>query len=138
MFTSAAALRGYQRGLRLLTALTWCSVLGCGGPTYQPPPVGGVVLWQDGTEPRELEGGSVEFEANGAVAAKTALTADGTFRLDHALPPGSYRVRVTPPPGSPRPSALDPRFESFVTSGLMFTGTSEPQQVTFHVQKRGR
>jgi hypothetical protein len=95
-------------------------------------------VWQDGTEPRELEGGSVEFEADGTAAAKAALTADGTFRLDKALPPGTYRVRVLPPPGSRQPSVLDPRFESFDTSELVFTGSSEPQRVTFRVKKRGR
>jgi hypothetical protein len=94
-------------------------------------------VWQDGTEPRELEGGSVEFEADGTTAAKAELTADGTFRLEKALPPGRYRVRVLPP-GSRKPSALDAQFESFDTSGLVFTGTSEPQRVTFRVKKRGR
>src|SRR5262245_47153904 len=123
MYTTAATLRGRDLGLGLLAALAWCGLTGCGTPTYeyQPPPVGGVVVWQDGAEPREMEGGSVEFEANGAVAAKASLTADGTFRLSSALPPGKYRVRVVPPPGSSKAAELDPRFQSFNTSGLVFT-----------------
>jgi hypothetical protein len=137
MFATDAAFGGCRRSLIFLTAFTCCHLLGCGTPTYKPPPVGGVVLWHDGTEPRELEGGSVEFEANGTVAASAELRADGTFRLEKALAPGNYRVRVRPPPG-PKPSALDPRFESFETSGLVFSGTSQPQDVTFQVKKRGR
>jgi hypothetical protein len=126
------------RVLGLLTALAWCGALGCGGPAkYQPPPVGGVVVWQDGAEPRELEGGAVEFEGNGTTA-RAVLTADGTFRLEGSLPPGTYRVRVTPPAAPRRPPGLDPAFESFDQSGLTFTRTSEPQQVTFRVRRRGR
>jgi len=114
--------------------LGWAA--GCGGPPeYRPPPLGGVVLWQDGSEPRELEGGTIEFEANGKVAASAGVRPDGTFLLEAALPPGPYRVRVTAP--AERPRALDPRYERFESSGLTHTATADPQQVTFKV-RRGR
>src|SRR5262245_55661581 len=133
MFTTRAALRGYPSGLSLLTALTWWSLLGCGGATdyrSKAPPVEGVVKWEKGPMVTELEGGSVEFEKEGAVAAKAALTGDGTFRLDKALSPGKYRVRLVPPAVSVRKGGeLDPRFQSFDTSGLTFTATSQPDQV---------
>ena len=87
----------------------------------------------------ELEGGSVEFEKDGTVAATAALTGDGTFKLMQALPPGTYRVRVVPPAIPARKGAeMDPRLQSFDTSGLKFTATSEPGQVTLELKKRGR
>lgn len=139
MFTARTASRGRQFGLSLLAALACGGLPGCGAgtPPYQPPPVGGLILWEDGTEPRDLEGSLVEFEANGTVAAKASLTADGTFRLEEALPAGKYRVRVTLPPASAKTSPLDPRYQSFDTSRLTFTAGSGPQQANFKV-KRGR
>src|SRR5262245_26255976 len=133
MFTMRALVRGHRPGLSLLTALTCCSILGCGGPDYRAkaPPVEGVVTWEKGPMVTELEGGSVEFEKDGTVAASAALTGDGTFRLDKALPPGTYRVRVVPPASPPRKGAeLHPRFQSFDTSGLTFAATSQPNQIT--------
>jgi hypothetical protein len=138
MFTARAASHGYQLGRSLLAALACCALSGCGAgtPQYQPPPVGGLVLWEDGTEPRDLEGSTVEFESNGTVAAKASLTADGTFRLEQALPEGKYRVRLTP--AAVKTSLLDPRYQSFETSGLTFTAGSGPQQANFKVKQRGR
>jgi hypothetical protein len=139
MLITPAISRRCLVSLSLLTGLASCSVLGCGRtPSYQPAAVGGVVVWEDGSEPRELEGGAVEFEADGTVAATAELIADGTFRVENPLPPGTYRVRVRPPLGADKSNVLDPRFEKFETSGLTFAGTSEPQQVTFRVKKRGR
>src|SRR5262245_41590183 len=64
MFTTRAAFRRYRLGSGLLTALTWCGILGCGAPEYRskPFPVEGVVKWEKGPMVTELEGGSVEFE----------------------------------------------------------------------------
>lgn len=124
-------------GLGLLTLLACCGSLACGDPTYRPPPVGGVVVWQDGTEPRELEGGAVEFEANGSVVASAPLTADGTFQLMKTLPLKTYRVRITAPPDASGLPILDTRFMNFDTSGLEFTATSVPQPVTFRISRRG-
>ena len=87
----------------------------------------------------ELEGGSLEFEKEGAVAATAGITGDGTFTLGKALPPGTYRVRVVPPANPTRKGAeMDPRLQSFDTSGLTFTPTAETNQVTLELKKRGR
>jgi hypothetical protein len=138
MFTTPVGWREHSVVFSLLAALLGCSLTGCGEPKYQLLPVEGVILWQDGTEPRELEGRWVEFETNGTVVAKAGLVADGTFRLDTPLPPGTYRVRIAPAPGAPRPPGFDPRYESFDTSGFTLTAASEPQRVTFYLKKRGR
>jgi hypothetical protein len=141
MITSRAAGRGDWLGWSLLTALTGCWILGCGTSDYKAKalPVEGVVKWEKGPMITELEGGSVEFEKDGTVAATAALTGDGTFKLMDPLPPGTYRVRVVPPAVAARKGAeLDPRLQSFDTSGLKFTATSEPGLVTFELKKRGR
>jgi len=60
--------------------------------------------------------------------------------LGKALPAGTYRVRVLPPPNAEKSSPLDSRYESFDKSGLTFTAAagSAPQQVNFKLAKRGR
>src|SRR5262245_58093348 len=111
-------LRAWRTWPALLLA---CGLLtGCSGESapYQPP-LEGKFLWPDGTEPRELEGGTVEFEANGVVAASAGLVGDGTFMLAKPLPAGTYRVRVQPPASGLR--VMDKRFESFETSSLSYT-----------------
>jgi len=115
--------------------------LGCGASEYKGKalPVEGTVKWEKGPVITELEGGSVEFEKDGTVAATAALTGDGSFKLMNPLPPGTYRVRVLPPAVAVRKAAdLDPRFQSFDTSGLKYTATSEPGLVMFELKKRGR
>ena len=141
MFTTHAAGRGYRLGLNLLTGLLCCSFLGCGGSEYKSkvPPLEGFVQWEKGPTATELEGGSVEFEQDGTVAATAALTGDGSFRLVTGLAPGKYRVRVLPPATPLRKGAeLDPSFQRFETSGLTFTATSEPGQITLTLKKRRR
>ncbi len=141
MFTPCAAGQRYRLAWSLLATLTGCSLLGCGASDYKAKalPVEGVVKWEKGPMATELEGGSVEFEKEGAVAAKAGLTGDGSFMLDKPLAPGTYRVRVVPPAVPARKGAeVDPRFQSFDTSGLKFTATTEPSQVTLELKKRGR
>ena len=126
---------------RLLAVLAWCGVIGCGSPDYKaaPLPVEGFVKWEKGPMATELEGGSVEFEKDGAVAATAALTGDASFRLLKPLPPGKYRVRVVPPANPARRGAeMDPRLQSFDTSWLTFTATPGPNQVTLELKRRGR
>lgn len=141
MFTTRAAGPGDWLGWSLLAVLTWGSLLGCGTRDSKGValPVEGFLQWEKGAMVTELEGGSVEFEKAGAVAATAALTGDGSFRLVEALPPGKYRVRVVPPATPARKEAqMDPRYQRFDTSGLAFTATSEPGQVTFLLKRRGR
>jgi hypothetical protein len=87
----------------------------------------------------ELEGGSIEFEKDGAVAATAALTGDGSFKLLKPLPAGTYRVRIQPPATPARKAVdVDPRYQKFETSGLTFTAGGEAKPVVFELKTRGR
>src|SRR5438874_4708862 len=116
-----------------------CAVVGCGSASHMaaPLPVEGFVKWEKGAMATELEGGLVEFEKDGSVAATAALTGDGSFKLLKALAAGTYRVRVVAPANPARKGAeMDPRFQSFDTSGLTFTAISGPNQVILEIKKR--
>ena len=135
----AALCRGCSLSVLVVIAI---STAGCGGgqATAYQPPLEGAVAWSDGTPTSQLEGATVEFEANGKVAAQAMIRPDGTFMLDKAIPSGHYRVRVLPPPAEYKlPAVLDPRFEDFEKSGLTFTAAdSGPQQPSFTLAKRRR
>jgi hypothetical protein len=105
---------------------------------YQPP-LEGVILWEDGTEPRELEGSTVEFESGGEIVAQAGLTADGTFMIEKPLGPGTYRIRLQPPASAQR-NVLPARFQSFDQSNLSYTAAADgkPQHATFKLSKAGR
>jgi len=98
---------------------------GCGRPKYS---VTGVVVHDDGTP---YTGGGVvamETDVDGRrVMARGGIGPDGRFTLASQRPEdgafaGTYRVRVLPPVviDAPPPKGLDPRFQSFDTSGLSF------------------
>ena len=126
---------------RPMWPLLWLILAGCGSASHMaaPLPVEGFVKWDRGAMATELEGGSVEFEKDGAVAATAALTGDGSFKLLKPLPAGTYRIRVLPPATPARKGAdLDPRFRNFDTSGLTFTATSPPSPVVLELKARGR
>jgi hypothetical protein len=110
-------------------ALILAAAAGCGSTnTY---PVRGKVVFTDGAP---LTGGLVLFRPvvnTLQVSARGDIQQDGTFILgtyhdgDGAIP-GKYQVAITPPPrpklrerpiGKP---SIDPRFESYETSGLEF------------------
>jgi hypothetical protein len=125
-----------------IAALGFCAVAGCSpGRQYDPKsfPVEGSVRWKDGTDASGL-GGTIEFEANGKVVAKTELLADGTFTRDEKLPEGKYRVRVVAPPPAPDSEyVMDARFQRFESSGLTVTvGSEEPQRISLVLTRTAR
>lgn len=114
-------------------------LLGCSREvTPYLPPLEGTILWDDGLEPRELEGSTVEFESKGKVVATAGLTADGTFMLIEGLPEGTYRVRLQPPANAQ--AALPARFQKFDQSGFTFTAPADtkPQTVSYKLSRSPR
>jgi len=114
------------------SALFIAVAAGCDGRKYDPSnaPVEGQAKWKDGTDAGGL-GGTVEFEADGNVVAKTELNSDGTFTMDKKLPAGKYRVRVVaPPPAADAEYQMDAKHQKFETSGLTVNVTDEtPQRI---------
>lgn len=115
--------------------------VGCGGGRF---PVEGRVTFKDG---KPLTGGKVIFEATGEgrnLSARGDIQADGTYRMgtesdNDGVPPGHYRVLVTPPlpknlerRGKP---PIDLRFSKFETSGLEFTVTTGPNRFPIEVER---
>jgi hypothetical protein len=111
-----------------LAALPLLFVAGC-GPSYSP--VQGRVTYPDG-EP--LTEGMVVFESKGVekpITARGEIAPDGRYQLGTVrpgggVPPGTYRVLVTPradPNAIDKPAQPPPfhqRYMAFDTSGLEF------------------
>jgi hypothetical protein len=126
---------------RPMWPLLWLTFVGCGSASHMaaPLPVEGLVKWEKGGMATDLEGGSIEFEKDGAVAATAALTGDGSFKLLKSLPAGTYRVRIQPPATPARKGAeIDTKYRSFDTSGLTFSAGGESKPVLFEIKARGR
>jgi len=126
---------------RPMWPLLWLFLAGCGAASHMaaPLPVEGFVKWEKGAMATELEGGSIEFEKDGAVAATAALTGDGSFKVLKPLPAGTYRVRIQPPATPARKGAeMDPRYQKFESSGLTFNSTGQAGSTVFELKPRGR
>jgi hypothetical protein len=134
------SLRWFRNTIALsVMVLTW-SCVGCGKPSGGDVQselqrnvyphwldVAGTVTWQDGTAAKELEGASVEIETSDVTPPSGGpLKADGTFG-PIGVPPGTHRVRLTPKRGAK--SRLDPRFQRFDTSGLMYTAWGSRKEI---------
>jgi hypothetical protein len=125
-------------------ALLLIVAAGCGGPTTYP--VRGKVVFKDGTP---LTGGLVVFrpvDEKLQVSARGDIQPDGSFILgtykegDGAVP-GKYQAAITPPPRRKirekpveRP-IINPRFESYDTSGLEFEVKRQSNDFTIEVDK---
>lgn len=126
---------------RPMWPLVWLILAGCGSASHMaaPLPVEGFVKWEKGVMATELEGGSIEFEKDGAVAATAALTGDGSFKLLKPLSAGTYRVRIQPPATPARKGAvMDARYQKFETSELTYTASGQPGSAVFELKARGR
>jgi len=119
---------------------------GCGGAGFTP--VKGKLVYPDGSPVTDMTDAQVVFEGVGAdgkgYSAAGTIDANGEFILtsektgDGAVP-GKNKVIVAPyvpNPEQPPPKILDPRFESFATSGLEAeVTTSGPNDFTFTVER---
>jgi hypothetical protein len=119
-------------------------VAGCG--RYYP--VHGTVTYADGTPVTE---GLVVFErqeGGKAITARGEIQPDGSYRLSTAksgdgVPPGKYRVLVTPKTDlnevdKPRPAPFDPSFTEFKTSGLEFEVKPDATEFPIRLTKPGK
>jgi hypothetical protein len=120
---------------RPLAVLLLLGAAGCGSGLY---PVQGKVTLDDGTS---VTGGIVVFESRGEqpITARGEIQPDGKYQLSthkpgDGVPPGKYRVLITPPPQvdleAPRVKPpYDERYTAFATSGLEFEVTAGPNDI---------
>lgn len=119
---------------------------GCGGVTKAP--VRGKLVYPDGSPVTDMVDAQVVFEGTGSdgkgYSAAGTIDASGHFVLttektgDGSIV-GKNKVLVAPyvpNPEQPPPKILDPRFESFATSGLEADVTADgPNDFTFTVER---
>jgi hypothetical protein len=130
-----------RRAAAVVVAGMLLGLAGCGGPSLYP--VHGKVVWENGAEARELDGGLVVCEAvNGAVGARGDIQKDGSFQLSTYKPgdgavPGKHRVAVVEnKPGEPPPAPIiDRAFFSVETSGLEINVEPKTNAVTLKVRR---
>jgi hypothetical protein len=114
---------------------------GCRGQGLYP--VEGKVVWENGAEAAELDGGLVVCESvNGAVGSRGDSQKNGSFRLGTYKPgdgavPGKHRVAVVEnkPGEPPPPPIIDRSFFSVATSGLEINVEPKTNQVTIKVRR---
>lgn len=125
------------------------TLAGCGADRQPTYPVAGKVVFEDGTP---LAGGVVEFQSvpqdGKPINASGAIQPDGTFRLgtyaaDDGAVAGAHKALVRPPEvladieegAKPPEPVLDPKFQSYETSGLQFTVAQGDNHFTLRVQR---
>lgn len=119
---------------------------GCGGPKLYP--VEGTVAWADGKPARELTGGAVNFEpVGGGTSATGPIDNEGRYRLGtnrpgDGVPPGEYRVTLTPPPAAdpdrPPPPVLSPDYQRLDTTKLKKTVAPQSNDITLSLERYKR
>jgi hypothetical protein len=131
----------------LLPALLLTALAGCGGSnTY---PVEGKIIFTDGKDVRQLEGGTVEFMPveEGKESAIGDIQADGSFRLTTGTAgagaaPGKYRVIIALPQARsvdlPPPPVIHPRYEDPATTDLEVVVETKKNEVVLKVDRAPR
>jgi hypothetical protein len=113
---------------------------GCGPKLY---PVRGKVVWENGAEARELDGGLVVCEAVvGGTGVRGDIQKDGSFELSthkagDGVPPGKYRVAVVEwsPREPPPPPIMDRTFANLETSRLEIDVGQQTNEVILKVRR---
>lgn len=119
-------------------ALAVLALAGC-GPS-KPYPVRGQVLLHETLRP--LTEGEVRFQSvsESSRVATCPIGADGSFSLSlpggEGLPAGQYRAAVLVPRRGGQP-VVDPRFEEFATSDLLYTVEARDENYYLIEVRRG-
>jgi hypothetical protein len=138
----------FERKNIALVALLFVAVTGCSDGNPRTYPVRGEVRFPDG---RPLTRGTVEFELldqEKPITATGEISEDGTFvlgtfKLDDGAIAGRHRAAVIADheigtgaerPGTLPPTALDPRYRDFKTSGLEFTVEPGKNEIVIKVE----
>jgi hypothetical protein len=133
---------GVREVFRVAPLLLLVGTVGCG--RYYP--VHGKVTLDDGTA---VTAGMVVFETKDVekpVTARGDIQPDGSYQLSterpgDGVPPGRYRVLVTPPPqgadAPPQKPPFDMRYASFATSRLEFEVKSGSNDYPIQLKKDG-
>lgn len=137
--------RWRRRALLLALAAVLAGAAGCGGDKY---PVEGQLLWEDGSQVKDLKGGLITFHSKGGnILARGEIQGDGTFRLSTArphdgAPPGHYRVQLGQPliEGTDRfpPPPMHERYLNLETSKLEFTVEKKKNEPVFRLERSKR
>jgi hypothetical protein len=114
--------------IRLAGAAVILATLSLAGCNRQPIyPVSGVIVGPDGSPITTMPGAAIEFESvDFKASANSSIDDKGAFRLTTASPGdgaylGKHRVAIIRPyigPENRVPHVIDPKYESFETSGL--------------------
>ncbi len=140
----AKEIRTRCSALRLVGAAVLLAGLVSGCGQRQIYPVSGQVVDAEGNPITQMKGGAVEFQAVDARAsANSSLDEQGRFRLTTEKPGdgahlGKHRVAIMRPyfgPERPAPHVIDPRYESFETSGLEVTVEPKNNEIVLRVER---
>jgi hypothetical protein len=121
-------------------AVALLGLAGCGQRLY---PVRGKVVWENGAEARELDGGLVVCEAvAGGAGVRGDIQKDGSFQLStykegDGVLPGKYRVAVVEysPREPPPPPIMDRTFAKVETSRLEIDIERKTNEVILTVRR---
>jgi hypothetical protein len=128
---------------RLGAALLLTTLVGCGSSSIYP--VRGQIQFKDGAPAKELAGGTIEFQAEGApVSARGTIDEEGRFEMStekrgDGAHVGKNKVVILEAsagsPEAPPKKIVDPRYHNPRTSDLEVTVEPKTNEITLTVER---